>query len=136
MGGPRDRNELMTDFEDAVKEPFTDPYDLWPVEGKQTGNIIGHCGLLEKEVGGKKEIELIYVFSTSAWGKGYATEMGRALKRFAFIKIQIPRLITLINPENESSERVAVKIDIHFEKEVVRSGGHSRKLYGATRAYP
>lgn len=32
---------------------------------------------------GRTEIELIYVLTPSAWRKGYATEVGRALARHA-----------------------------------------------------
>jgi len=133
MGGPRDRTKLLADFEDALKDPFADSYDLWPVEEKQTGNLIGHCGLLEKEVEGLEEIELIYVFSTTVWGKGYATEMGSVLKRYAFNELQLTKLIALINPENAASERVAVRVGMHFEKELIRSEGHIRKLYIVSR---
>jgi ribosomal-protein-alanine N-acetyltransferase len=133
MGGPRDQTKLLDDFKDAVKDPFAEDYNLWPVEDKKTRNIIGHCGLLEKEVEGINEIELIYVFSTSAWGKGYAKEIGSALLRYAFNDLQLSKLIALINPENEASERVAVRLGMHYEKEIIRPGGHIRKLYSATR---
>jgi RimJ/RimL family protein N-acetyltransferase len=38
-------------------------------------------------------------------------------------------LIALIEPENLASERVAVKIGMRFDKEVVRPGGALRRLY-------
>jgi len=133
MGGPRDRVKLEASFAEDVKEPFAERFDLWPVEEKSSGNIIGHCGLLDKEVAGKKEIELIYVFCKDAWGKGYALEIGQALIRYAFEEMNIERLIALIEPENAASERVAVKIGMHFENEVIRPGGHKRKVYVLTQ---
>ena len=120
MGGPRNRTKLLADFEHAVKDPFADSVLTYGRLRKiQAGNLIGHCGLLEKEVGGIKEIELIYIFSTTAWGKGYATEMGSAVKRYAFNELQLTKLIALINPENAASERVAVRVGMHFEKELI-----------------
>jgi RimJ/RimL family protein N-acetyltransferase len=38
-------------------------------------------------------------------------------------------VIALIEPENKASERVALKIGMKFEKEVIRPGGAKRKVY-------
>jgi len=45
----------------------------------------------------------------------------------------IGRLIALIEPQNGASERVAVKIGIRVEQEVIRPGGELRKLYAVSR---
>jgi len=133
MGGPRDRDWLRSGFEETAQDPYDERYDLWPVIEKETGQVVGHCGLLDKEVEGRTEIELIYVLASSSWGKGYATEMGQALKRYAFEEMGIGRLIALIEPENTASERVAVKIGMRVEKEVIRPGGEVRKVYAVER---
>jgi RimJ/RimL family protein N-acetyltransferase len=129
LGGPRDRAWLRSELEEVAQDPYAERYDLWPVVEKETGRVVGHCGLLDKEVEGKAEIELIYILAASAWGKGYATEMGQALKRYAFEDMGIDRLIALIEPENGPSERVALKVGMRLEKEVVRPGGAVRKVY-------
>ncbi len=129
MGGPRDRDWLRSVFEETAQNPYAEQYDLWPVVEKETGRVVGHCGLLGKTVDGEPEIELNYILASSAWGKGYATEIGQAIKQFAFEKMGIERLIALIEPENTASERVAVEIGMHFEKQVVRPGGALRKVY-------
>jgi ribosomal-protein-alanine N-acetyltransferase len=129
MGGPRDREKLQTIFEEDLKDPFAEEFDLWPVVEKQTQEVIGHCGLLDKEIEGKEEIEVNYIFKSSAWGKGYASEIGSALIEYAFKEKKLTRLIALIEPENAPSERVAAKIGMRFEKEVLRPGGAKRKVY-------
>jgi len=133
MGGPRDRDWLQSVFEETAQDPYAERYDLWPVIEKETGQVVGHCGLLDKEVEGRTEIELIYILASSTWGKGYATEMGQALKRYAFEEMGIGRLITLIEPENTASERVAVKMGMRVEREVIRPGGEVRKVYAVER---
>jgi len=45
----------------------------------------------------------------------------------------IGRLIALIEPENGASERVAVKVGMRLEKEVIRPGGEVRKMYVVVR---
>lgn len=133
LGGPRDRGWLKTVFEETAQDPYAEEYDLWPVVERETGEVVGHCGLLEKEVEGELEVELTYVLAVSAWGKGYAAEIGEALKRQAFEERGIERLIALIEPENAASERVAVKVGMRFEREVVRSGREVRKVYAVSR---
>jgi [ribosomal protein S5]-alanine N-acetyltransferase len=133
MGGARDRAKLEVIFEEDVKDSFAEKYDLWPVTEKDSCKVVGHCGLLDKEVAGEKEIELIYVFCTAVWGKGYAAEICQALIRYAFEELNVHRLIALIDPENKASEQVAVKVGMHFEKEVLRPGGSMKKVYMVTR---
>jgi RimJ/RimL family protein N-acetyltransferase/4-amino-4-deoxy-L-arabinose transferase-like glycosyltransferase len=131
MGGPREEVGLSAIFGETAEDPFGDRYDLRPVEEKRTGRVVGHCGLLEKEVDGQTEVELVFVFARSAWGRGYATEMASALKRYAFEQLGLRRLIALIEPGNARSESVAIKIGMHCEREVVRPDGAVRRVYAA-----
>ena len=133
MGGPRDPEELRAAFEEDAADPSSGRYDLWPVEEVATSEVVGHCGLLDKEVEGQEEIELIYVFAKRVWGRGYATEIGLALRDHAFEKLGLPRLISLIEPGNVASERVAQKVGMKMEEEVVRPGGAVRRIYLITR---
>ncbi len=129
LGGPRDRDWLRSAFEETAQNPYAERYDLWPVVEKETGQVVGHCGLLEKEVDGRTEIELTYVLSPSVWGKGYATEIGQAVKQLAFEKMGVKRLIALIEPQNEPSERAAIRLGMWLEKEIARPGGALRRVY-------
>jgi RimJ/RimL family protein N-acetyltransferase len=129
LGGPRDRNKLKPLFDEDLENPFALEYDLWPVEEIETNEVVGYCGLLEKEVDGKDEIEINYIFKESAWGKGYAKEIGTALIEYAFTEKKLTRLIALIKPENKVSEIVAKRIGMKFEKEIIRPGGETRKVY-------
>lgn len=128
MGGPRDYNMLyMNIMEDAgMKNP--PKFDLWPVIKKSDGEVIGHCGFLDKEIDGNIEIELIYVLAKSAWGNGYATEAALGLKEYGFKELGLKRIVTLIDPENAGSERVAVKCGLKHEKDVLRPNGKNMRL--------
>jgi ribosomal-protein-alanine N-acetyltransferase len=129
MGGPREIKTLTQNLEETTANPLAEPYDLWPVVEKSTGKVIGHCGLLDKDVDGTKEFELVYVLAKSVWGKGYATEIARALRDYAFTFCGLTRLIALIEPENVASEKVAVNAGMRFVKEVIRPGGAVRKVF-------
>jgi ribosomal-protein-alanine N-acetyltransferase len=129
LGGPRAPEQLRAGLEESLTDPPPEDDDLWPVIEKATGLLVGHCGLLAKEVDDANEIELVYVFARSAWDKGYATEMGQAIKRWAFENKGIGRLIALIDPENEASQHVAEKLGMHFEKEVLRPGDVLKRIF-------
>lgn len=129
LGGPRDQLALRESFEQAAQSPFPDEYDLWPVVERKSGKVVGHSGLLDKEVEGKTEIELVYVIAHAAWGKGYATEIAEALEKYAFDELGLDRLIALIEPENKASEHVAMKVGMTYKSTVTRSNGQQRKLY-------
>jgi RimJ/RimL family protein N-acetyltransferase len=129
MGEPRKAAELRASFEEDVANSASHRYYLWPVEEKATGEIVGHCGLLDKEINGKTEIELIYVFAKKTWGKGYATEIACALRDRTFEHMGLQRLVSPIDPGNVASGNVAVKVGMHLEQEIVRPGGVVKRLY-------
>jgi ribosomal-protein-alanine N-acetyltransferase len=129
MGGPREADWLRRELESSLDASSPDEFDLWPVAEKQTGSLVGDCGLLEKEVEGNPEIELNYVLSPAAWGKGYATEIGRAIIAWAFSAKHLGRVIALIDPDNHASERVAKRLGMRLERKTIRPGGAIRRIY-------
>ncbi len=141
MGGPRDAAKLQQGFTEDLNNPIPETYDLWPVIETSTGQVVGHCGLLAKEIDHQPELELIYLIVQSAWGQGYATEITLALKQYAVEQLKLSRLVALIDPHNTASERVALKVGLQFEKMVTRPGGKVMKLYAvntiaASKAFP
>jgi RimJ/RimL family protein N-acetyltransferase len=129
MGGPREVGSLREDLVKTADNPLTQSFDLWPVEEKCSGELVGHCGVIDKEVDNLTEYELVYVLAKKAWGKGYATEIGRALLTFAYHYRHVNRLIALVDPGNVASEKVALKLGMQLEKEVTRPGGSIRRVY-------
>lgn len=128
MGGPRDSARLRQVYEEELRLADPPRYTLWPIVERSTGRVIGECGLLEKDVGGRREIELVYVLSRGVWGQGYATEAASAV-RDAALASGITRLIALIDPANPASAAVARKLGMRLEREVVRPGGAIRQVY-------
>ncbi len=129
LGGPRDVSSLREELIQVADNPLAQTYVLWPLEEKSSGELIGHCGVIDKEVDNLTEYELTYVLAKKAWGKGYATEVGRALLNYAYQYRSVNRLIALVDPGNIASEKVALKLGMHLEKEVTRPGGSIRRVY-------
>src|SRR5207248_1671647 len=88
-------------------------YGLWAVVLKTTGEFIGDCGLvkqrLESGAGGEFENEVAYHIGRAWWDRGYATEAARSCMCYGFETLGLPKLISLIRPENQQSRRVAEK---------------------------
>ncbi|MFC2027030.1 GNAT family N-acetyltransferase [Chloroflexota bacterium] len=129
MNGPRNYEEILKNFtEDAqIKPPLK--VDLWPVVEKVTGQIIGHCGIIDKDTEGESEYEIIYVLAKSAWGKGLATEAAISIRDYAFRQLGLNRIIALIDPNNPNSERVAIKTGLRYEKDTVRPNGKTMRVF-------
>src|ERR1051325_10231682 len=90
---------------------------LWATIYKETGQFIGRCGLLPWTIDGCYEVEVAYLLDKKYWGQGLATEAAQALVQYGFEHLGLPRLICLIESENQASIRVATKIGMRFEKE-------------------
>ncbi|MCL2405340.1 MAG: GNAT family N-acetyltransferase [Defluviitaleaceae bacterium] len=95
---------------------------------KETGNLIGACDLHMEghtpEVGWLVHIDY--------WGKGYATEMGRALLKLGFEEHNLRRIIARCDVENVGSSRVMEKLGMRREglfREYRRTRPGSGKLY-------
>lgn len=134
MGGPRDRSQLESGFAEELAVVERPCFDLWPTVETASGQIIGHCGLLDKEVDGVAEVEVVYVLARSAWSKGLATEAAAALRQAAFGTLNLPRLIALIDPGNVASARVAEKVGLRLEKTTERPGGKVMQVYALSAA--
>ena len=84
--------------------------------------LIGYCGFFPQVVDEIDELEIGYRLHPDYWGKGIATEAARAVRDHGFDELQLPRLISLIHPENLASRRVAEKNGMRPEKETVFRG--------------
>ena len=132
LGGPREPVALRAGLSEDLL-PDAPALNLWPVVEQASGTVVGHCGILDKEVDGQTEYELVYVFAQEVWGKGYAAEIGLALREHAFHVLGLARLISLIEPENAASRRVAEKVGMRHAGDTLRPGGRTLCVYAVER---
>jgi ribosomal-protein-alanine N-acetyltransferase len=135
-------------FSDGVKtkewvqawlETCLERYQTWgfgpcAVVEQRSQNVIGYCGLFFfPDLDGQAEVEIGYRLARSAWGQGYATEAACAVRDHAFTTLGMKRLIAMIDPSNIASIRVAEKVGMKYEKEVMFEGySHPDHVYVIT----
>lgn len=126
-------------------------YGLWATILKETDAFIGRCGLLPWRVltpgtdvlaldaadavpdaTARYEVEVAYLLARSYWGRGLATEAARSIVHHGFERMDVPRLIGLIEPGNLASRRVAERAGLAVEGEVALDG-ETLPLYSIAR---
>ncbi len=107
------------------------PIGPWAVIEKSSETVIGYCGLFYfDDVCGQSETEIGYRLARPYWRRGYATEAACAVRDYAFNVLHLPRLIAIIDPLNVRSIRVAEKLGMHYEKDVMFEGyTHPDRVY-------
>jgi RimJ/RimL family protein N-acetyltransferase len=81
------------------------------------------------------EIELGWMLAPPAWGRGYATEAGRAIRDEAFERLELESIVAVHHPANAASGRIMEKLGMTFERDVVAHGGWPYRLYRLTREH-
>ena len=85
--------------------------------------FLGYCGLTMISLeDGRPVIELGYRLAHKFWGQGYATEAARSMLDHATNVLRIDRIVSLIDPSNDHSIRVAKKIGMRPRAEIMMPG--------------
>jgi ribosomal-protein-alanine N-acetyltransferase len=109
-------------------------FSFLAVTERESGALIGDAGL--HPLGGVgPDVELGYTLARSAWGKGYATELGRALVEYAFTVLRVPRVVAQVEPANTTSRHVLAKLGMS-EREQRMAYGRPHLLYAIEAKQP
>jgi [ribosomal protein S5]-alanine N-acetyltransferase len=140
-GRPRSAEESRGWFESVMWTYENLNLGQLAVRCKSDGRLIGRCGLSDLAVEAEPsagtpprvwyqrdqipqgtelvfECELGYTFDPASWGKGYATEAARCVFEYACSVLRLSRVISIINPSNTRSLRVASRFDLQLTDSV------------------
>ncbi len=84
-----------------------DGFGLWAVVCRDTGAMIGQCGLTWQDWNGTAVREVGYLFQRTYWHQGYATEAARACRDYAFETVEAEEVFSIIRDINTPSQNVA-----------------------------
>lgn len=99
-------------LENQFKRYRTYGAGLWAVVLKETGEMIGQCGLTKQPVPFDVEpsgeaLEIGYLFRKEFWHRGYALEAAISCREYAFQKMGASKVYSIIRDNNLASQNVA-----------------------------
>ena len=73
--------------------------------------------------------EIGWWIDPGAWGRGYATEGGRAVVDEAFSRLGAPSVVARIRPDNVASARVAAALGLRLERDTIDRHGEAVRIH-------
>jgi ribosomal-protein-alanine N-acetyltransferase len=119
-GAPRSREEAERRFRKGLNRPENRRLWMWATVYKPEGCYIGRCGvyphfgLAGEVIAG--EGSLGFYLARAYWGRGLATEAGRAFVDFGFNELGLSRIVTAVQVGNDRSVRVLEKLGFHLAR--------------------
>jgi [ribosomal protein S5]-alanine N-acetyltransferase len=112
-GAPRTREAAEERFWGRAMQPAEGRLAMWATVLKSEDRYVGRCGLYPHLDGGTKvvgEAVLGFYLSREVWGRGLASEAGRAFIEFGFGELAMARIVTAVEVGNAASVRVLEKL--------------------------
>jgi RimJ/RimL family protein N-acetyltransferase len=95
----------------------------WVAIEKATGRWVGRIGLNEiLDWPGPDKVEVGWELHQEFWGRGLATEGGRACLRYGFEVVGLARIMSATMATNAASRRVMAKCGLRFQGELQLPG--------------
>lgn len=88
-------------------------FGLWGLFLKESGEMIGQCGITMQEYGTTPVPEIGYLLARAYWHRGYATEAAAACREYGSGVLHFDRLYSIIRDTNTASQRVALRNGMH-----------------------
>jgi ribosomal-protein-alanine N-acetyltransferase len=125
-GTPRTREAAEERFRSRTMQPLKDRLAMWATVLKSENRYVGRCGLyphLSDGVMVRGEAVLGFYLAREFWGRGLASEAGRAFVNFGFGELKLARIVTAVDVRNGASVRVLEKLG--FELALLERGPRS-----------
>lgn len=112
-------------------------FGLWAVTLKESGEMIGQCGLTLSAWREKEILTIGYLFQKAFWHKGYAAEAATACRDYAFSVLHADRVYSMVRNTNTSSQKVALRAGMEkIDRDIMNFRNIDMEffLYAADRA--
>lgn len=128
---PEVREHLMGVLTAAQSDAFFDRIEahwnahgwgLWAIEVPGVAPFVGYTGLWPAPLPSGPAVEVGWRLARAHWGRGYATEAGRAALRFGFESLDLAEIVSFTVPANMRSIRVMERLGL--EREVTGDFDH------------
>ncbi len=117
LGGPKDRAATEKSLNERILRYYDEHPGLgiWLTAERASGERVGFH--LLNNIQGETILQIGYGLTRAAWGHGYATEMARAVLRYGFVDLQLPRIAGITHIDNLASQRVLLKAGLQRQGE-------------------
>jgi RimJ/RimL family protein N-acetyltransferase len=124
LSRPRARVPTTAFYETVAAHWEAHGFGFWAVEartGERAGDLLGFIGLGYPTFIPllATRVEIGWRLARHAWGRGLATEGATVVRDHAWSDLGLPELISIIDPENARSQRVAAKLGMTLTARVV-----------------
>ncbi len=110
-GMPATREEAKKALQSIIRHWENHGFGRWAAIDKETEAFVGFGGLRSL----MDTPEVVYHFAKAYWGRGLATELGRASLTFGFEEHQFDRILAIAKPENVASIRIMKKLGMQYD---------------------
>ena len=107
--GALNNDEVQRWLDNQIKRYKERGFGLWAVVLKETDKLIGQRGLTMQDYNDNTVMEVGYLFQKEYWHQGYASEAAIACKQYAFNKLNVMEVYSIIRDTNILSQNVATR---------------------------
>ena len=108
-------------------------FGLWAVVLKETGEMIGDCGITMQKIDGEILPELGYHINRKYWRKGFAKEAGRAVLDWFFLHTEYDSIFSYMKYTNTGSYSAAESVGMKRIREYPDPKNDITYVYAVTR---
>jgi ribosomal-protein-alanine N-acetyltransferase len=94
----------------------------WIAYGRVDGALVGRGGLSRAEVDGAERLEVGWTLRDEFWGRGFATEIGRAGLAFGFDELEADDVVAYTETNNMRSRAVMERLGMGDPREITHQG--------------
>ncbi|TDC84584.1 N-acetyltransferase [Micromonospora sp. KC606] len=106
-----------------------DLFDVWAV--RRDGRYVGHAEIKHTDdVDGQ---EIVYALVKPAWGDGLGTELARALVRYGFDTLGLPRVWATVAEQNHASLALLGKLGFTPQRDLIEDDGTTTRVLAVDR---
>jgi len=110
-------------FAEAMERSWRDlGFGKWLAYDSSTGALLGRGGLSSAVVEGAERVEVGWALRQEVWGRGYATEIGRAGLDLAFSVLGVDQVVSFTEVHNARSRVVMERLGMRYARQIRRPG--------------
>lgn len=135
-GGPWERDVAERHFEASLPYWRDRGFGKRSIVEKETGRWLGYAEIATIDFWdgfAPDDVEIGWMLTPSAWGRGFGTEAATAVRDEAFERVGLAQVFALYYPENAASGRILEKLGMTYERDIFDRAGDPLRTFRITR---